>query len=251
MTAPTVALVDRAAGDLELDRVVRALQTQVDRDFAPVWGAPGRVAAAAGRRPQAGTWPIYLVREPQAGLGVHLDHHGHPFAEVRVAGDWTLAVSHHLLELLCDPHGRRFTRGPSIAPGAGGRDVRYLVEVCDPCATRTYTIDGVRVANFVTPDYYRSACAGAFDFLRALDRRLEVPLGCSVAWQDPADGRWHERRPDGTFARSRGPIDPDADSPRDDRDLALGDEDDRHDVSAARLAWRCGAQPRSNSRSRS
>ncbi|HEY4027637.1 MAG TPA: hypothetical protein VGO86_14515 [Candidatus Dormibacteraeota bacterium] len=231
MAAPTVALVNRASVDLELDRLARALQTQVDRDFAPVWGTPARVTAVSGRRPPSGSWPIYIVREPQAGLGVHLDHHEHPFAEVRVGDSWTLAVSHALLELLCDPGGRRFMRGPSVVPGAGDHEVRYLVETCGPCQVLTYTIHGMRVSDFVTPDYYRPDGVAAFDFLRTLERPLQVPRGCCLSWQDPGDGHWHERRPDGRFERSPHPIDPDARSPRDDRDRAFGD-DGRHDHSA-------------------
>ncbi len=178
------------------------------------------------------------MRQPQAGLGVHVDHHGHPFSEVRADGGWTLAASHALLEMLADPSGTRFKEGPAIEPGAAPRRVRYLVEICDPCERHDYTIDGVLVSDFVTPDYYRSeATAGtAFDFLRRLGRPLQVSRGGYLSWLDPADGRWHQRRPDGRFVTSGGRIHPDGGSPRDDRDRAFGDTDERHDLSAIRGA---------------
>lgn len=239
MAVPCVALVNRAPvllNDSDLDHVARALQIQVERDFAPVWGTPAQVVAAPGRRAPKGSWPIYVVPQPQAGLGVHVDHNGHPFAEVKAEDDWTITASHELLEMLASPRGSRFTEGPSIVPGAEGRRVRYLVEVCDPVQLFHYTVDRVRVSDFAMPDFYRAGArtGAAFDFLRTLAHALQVGPGCCQSWHDPADGHWHQLRPDGILSRSRRPADPAADSPRDDRDQAFGQEDDHHDLSAIR-----------------
>lgn len=234
MAAPLVVLVYRSLESLgagSLDRVARALQTQVDRDLDPVWGVKARISVAEGDQPPAGAWPIYVVDQPRTGLGVHVDRHGRPYAEVRAGADWSLRASHELLEMLTDPDGQRFMLGRCLGSRARRRQVGYLVEVCDPCQVFHYAIDGVAVANFVTPDYYRAAApvGTALDFMRELRRPLEVPRGCYLSWQDPSDGHWHQKGPDGGVSRSRQPIDPHR-NPREDRDRAWGRGGARHEL---------------------
>jgi hypothetical protein len=219
-------------GAARLIHVAQSLQTQVDRDFSAAWGARARVRAAPGTAAPDGTWPIYLVGGHEMGPGIHAGDGGDPFAEVTCGDGWTLAASHVLLEMIADPRGDRLMDGPRPAPGTGRRPVRYLVEVCDPCQVFHYVIDGVEVSNFVTPDYYR-ADAMAVDFLRLIRRPLEVWPGCSLAWQDPEDGHWHQKRPDGTFARSAEPIQPGR-RPREDRDRAFPEDAGRHTLAAIR-----------------
>lgn len=225
---PAVALVDRTATPLApacVVHVARALQTQVDRDFGPAWGARARVTAAAEGVPP-GAWPMYLVDSPDTGYGIHLDDGGTPFAEVGAGGGWTLAVSHLLLEMIADPRGDRLVDGPGIGSHLTHRRVKYLVEVCDPCLVFHYVIDGVEVSDFVTPDYYRTD-GTAVDFLRLLRQPLEVRPGCSLSWQDPDDGHWHQLRADGTLARSPRRVDP-ARSARQDRERAFPGDAGRH-----------------------
>lgn len=238
MAAPSVVLVHRsleAPRAASLDRVARALQTQLDRDLDPAWGVRARLAVADGVPWAAGTWPIYVVDEPRTGLGVHVDRHGRPYAEVRAGEHWSLAASHALLEMLADPEGRRFMLGRCPGSRSPRCQVGYLVEVCDPCQVYDYTIHGVLVSNFVTPDYYRAdAPAGtALDYMRELRRPLQVPPGCYLSWRDPGDGHWHQKGPDGVVVRSSRPVAPDR-NPRADRDLACGAGAERHDVAAAR-----------------
>jgi len=242
MAAPSVVLVYRSLegpGPGSLDRVARALQTQVDRDLAPVWGVKARVSVADEERWPSADWPIYVVDEPRAGLGVHVDRHGRPYAEVLTGPDWSVRASHELLEMLADPDGQRFMLGRCVGSRARRRQVGYLVEICDPCQVFHYAIDGIGVSNFVTPDYYRAAApAGtALDFMRELRRPLEVPRGCYLSWQDPSDGHWHQKGPDGVVSRSRRPIDPHR-NPREDRDRACAAGDERHDLVASGSAAR-------------
>jgi hypothetical protein len=229
MAAPAVVLIDRSVTPVSsrgLAHVARALQTQVDRDFGPVWGARAAVSAGETAGPPAGTWPMYLLDAPEAGFGVHLDESGSPYAEVCAGVGWTLAASHLLLEMIADPRGDRLMDGPDFGSYFTYRRVRYLVEVCEPCRTFHYVIDGVEVSDFVTPDYYRME-GTAMDFLRLLRRPLEVRSGCSLCWQDPDDRHWHQKRADGALARSADPIDP-ARTARQDRERAFPEDADRH-----------------------
>lgn len=236
MTGPDIVLVDRSresTSTARLTRVTRALQAQVDRDFGMVWGCRAQVGLAPSGTTPAGAWSISVVDGPVAALGIHLDDEGRPYAVVRKGTYWTLAVSHVLLEMIADPAGTRFMDGLDISPRAPLRRVRYLLEVCDPCQVFHYEIDGIAVADFVTPDYYRADAAPgtAFDFLRRVRRPLEVARGCDLSWHDAADGHWHRKRPDGTFAISEEPYDPEG-NPRAGRDGAFGDGTGRNDLQA-------------------
>jgi hypothetical protein len=240
MAEADIALIDRSrapSSTMRLTQVAKALQTQMDRDFSMAWGARARISPAPAGTTPVGVWSISIVDSPDDGPGIHVDAGGAPHGVVRAGRDWTLAVSHLLLEMAANPRGDRFIEGLDATPGASPHRVRYLVEVCDPCELHHYEIDGIRVSDFVTPDFYRAGAARgtAFDFLRRLRRPLDVPRGGCLSWHDPADGRWHQKRPDGAYAISGGPADPRA-NPRADRDLAFPGGRDRHDIQAIRRA---------------
>jgi len=241
MPGPDIVLVDRSrepAGTPRLEQVARALQTQVDRDFSMVWGVGARVGAAPAGTTPAGAWSISVVHGGVAAPGIRAGADGCPHAVVRSGPDWTISVSHALLEMISDPDGTRFIEGIDVTPGTPVRRVRYLLEVCDPCQVFHYEVDGVPVSDFVTPDYYRvdAAPGTAMDFLRRLSRPLQVARGGYLCWQDPADGRWHQKRPDGAFTISADPLDPGG-NPRADRDAAFAGDSARHDVQAIRRAY--------------
>ena len=241
MAGPTVALIDRSAvpaSQASLVHVAQALQTQVDRDFGPAWGARATVTAAAGSGAPPGAWPMYVVDTSEAAFGVHLGNGGAPYAEVCAGQGWTLAASHLLLEMIADPRGDRLMEGPEFGSCLTNRRVRYFVEVCEPCRTFHYVIDGVDVSDFVTPDYYR-ADGTAVDFLRLLRRPLEVRPGCSLSWQDP-DGHWHRKRADGSLARSSNPIDPSR-CARQDHEGAFPEDSGRHALFGVRRGGRSSA----------
>ena len=239
MPGPDIVLIDRSrdpVSTMRLTQVMRALQTQIDRDFGMAWGERVQLGVAPAGTTPAGVWSISIV-DRAAELGIHLDEDGNPSAAVNAGGDWTLAVSHVLLEMVANPLGQRFIEGQDITPHAPVRRVEYLVEVCDPCEVYHYEIDGVQVSDFVMPDYYDADAAPgtAFDFLRRLRRPLQVPRGGYLTWRDPADARWHQKRPDGAFSISSGLADPNR-NPREDRDRLLPGGRNRHDVPALRRA---------------
>jgi hypothetical protein len=218
----------------QLDSVVEALQAQVDRDFTPIWGVHALVQAID--RNQAvpkGAWPMRILDQSDAGLGVHLDNHGKPFAEIQAGADWTITASHEMLEMLVDPLGKKLISDRDIDPASDGHQVQYLVEVGDPVEVFAYQINGVSLSDFITPEFYdlNAAPGTSYDFLNQLQSALEVPAGCYISWLDPQDGRWHQKQPDGSFitARSKASF---KENPRDERDAAFTDEENaaRHDL---------------------
>jgi hypothetical protein len=227
----------RRISPAELAAVAAALQIQVDRDFFPVWGKRAQVLALGSGDPvPSEAWPMTILDKPQYGLGVHLDVAHKPFAEIEATADWSVTASHELLEMLEDPLGHKFISGPDIDPSVPPHQVRYLVEVGDPCEAFAYSINGVAVSDFLTRSYYDPHATGtAFDFLGRLAGPFDVPPGGYISWIDPVDGRWHQKTPEGLFTRSPREADSTR-NPRDDRDGAFGGEEGqaRHRLSPIR-----------------
>ena len=218
----------------ELDSVAQALQIQVDRDFTPIWGVHALIQAIdRNQTVPKGAWPMRILDKSDAGLGVHLDKNGKPFAEIQAGTDWSITASHEMLEMLVDPLGKKLISDGDIDPASDGHQVEYLVEVGDPVEVFAYQINGVSLSDFITPEYYDlNAPAGtSFDFLNQLQSALEVPAGCYISWLDPQDGRWHQKQPDGSFITARAKADFKK-NPRDERDVAFTDEENatRHDL---------------------
>ena len=78
-----------------------ALQTQIVRDFAPVWRRPATVTAYARLEDMPiDAWPVIVSDSiPYQAEGIHLDKDGHPFSLVKYGASWTLTSSHEVLEL--------------------------------------------------------------------------------------------------------------------------------------------------------
>ncbi|MBV9606310.1 MAG: hypothetical protein JO027_14435 [Solirubrobacterales bacterium] len=195
----------------ELSRVAAALQIQVTRDLQPEWGVSGVVAAFPTLEvvpPEF--FPLVVTKRalPLQRLGFHFTLGGLPFGVVAYGDgkEWTVAASHELMEMLCDPWGQRTVLGPSLADrkaeaiqsaaggaAAGARrgavkpqgSVRYIVEVCDPCEESTYTIGDVVVSEFVTPAYYdtRATSSGPYSSQGNIGEPLQVLAGGSISWR--------------------------------------------------------------------
>jgi hypothetical protein len=248
MSVHKVALIDKTEHRVvppdDLARYAAALQVQVDRDLAPQWGVQADISVlAAGKAIPKGTRLVKIVDDlPGNQGGVHLDVHGHPYAEAVNGDQLSIAISHELLEMLVDPQGTRFRQAIDCDPYSGGQRVHYLLEVCDPCEITSYEINGVQVSDFIFPAFYDPYAEGPFDQCRTLAAPLPrpVPYGCYISWIDPLDPpdppdrrTWHQQRPDGTFvivAATPGA------NPRDDRDALLA-QANLHNIPAIYQEW--------------
>ncbi|MGZ4298643.1 MAG: hypothetical protein ACXVE4_14650, partial [Solirubrobacteraceae bacterium] len=224
----------------ELLWVASALQTQITRDFGPVWGVSAVVTpflALEHVPPQYS--PVIIARKelPRGEHGFHLAADGRPFALVHRGADWSVTASHELMEMVLDPAGVLTASAPSLrdryyevmreTPWAGAHDatdegtiadtvggaaakkykgqgmVDYLVEPCDPVEDADiYTIDGVKVSDFVTPHYYDSfgPTGRRYSFLGTLKEPFQICDGGYVSWRthDPRNSVWlaHAEPPD-------------------------------------------------------
>lgn len=177
----------------ELTLVGAALQKQASRDFGPIW----HIDATVDVFPRLevvplGYWHV-VIRDDIPGdeAGIHQQDNNHqPFALVRWATNWSLTASHEVLEMLADPFGNRLIAGDS--PKADQGRVSFLVEVCDPCqaATVAYSVNGILVSDFCTPDYFAPiGTAGArYCFTGAITAPRQVLDGGYLTWVYPGTG---------------------------------------------------------------
>lgn len=178
----------------DLVRVSAAVQKQVTDDFGPAWDIQATVDPVASLADiSPGYCPVVIRDDIGPSLsGAHWnDTHDQPFALVTYREeDWPFTVSHEVLEMLIDPLGKTFLTGPSLRPDQG--TVEYLVEVCDPCqdAQFGYAVNGVTVADFVLPAYYKAFGPGRYSFAGNVTQPRDVLQGGYVSWRDPATGDW-------------------------------------------------------------
>src|SRR4029453_1059708 len=157
--------------DGRLQQVIRAINRQLQEDFAPYWSRTARLrlegTSQAEPRPASasdmrGEAVIYLCREPGGGgdaLRYHkVNHRGIAYGFVftklcqALGEDWSITLSHEALELVLDPEANLLVKGPH--PTDPTREVYHWYEACDAVQDDPYRIDGVEVANFVLPLYF-------------------------------------------------------------------------------------------------
>ena len=194
-----VALVSEMdASDLsfsELTTVSAAISKQVARDFSPIWEVNATVDAFPSLNDvPPGYWPVTIqadIGDPTAA-GFHTDKNGNPFALVLFSPSWSLTASHEALEMLADPFGNRVVS--SRSPADDKTRVEILVEVCDPSedAQFSYTIDGVAVSDFYTPNYLDPVTAPGvrYGFTSALTQARQVLKGGYISFHDLTTDHW-------------------------------------------------------------
>lgn len=181
--------------DVDINDLVAALQEQVSRDFAPLWGIDATLHATQDD-PSSGSYTIILLDscENSNDLGFHVDTNNTPTAKCGVgdAQKYNVApssvISHELLEMLADPLCTRMVTVPN--------DPRqFLVEVCDPVSENYYQIGNITVSSFVTPRYFGYTNMGHYDQLGLLNAGIPtLGYGGMVMWFDGQ--KWSN-----TFAR--------------------------------------------------
>lgn len=185
-------LSDQQVGDALL-----ALEIQLNRDFAPRWGASALLQFVAGK-PDPGVEAIHVLDDSDQAnaLGYHLlDQADVPegFVFARTSGDgWPTTLSHELLEQLVDP----WVYLTALVPSWQGSPAALALEVCDPVEGDTYDVNGFALSNFILPLWFTpgplpSGSPALVDFLGRLSDPLSLTPGGYQAytrdlvnWQD-------------------------------------------------------------------
>jgi len=191
-----------------------AVQKQITRDFTSYWGLRATVNAFddLGSVP-SDYHPVVVFGDAQELMGqvefaiggqaaaqliddferdrlsgLHLNGFTRqPFALVEASDTWSVALSHEILELLADPYGNRLVA--AAHPRNPEQRVKYLLEICDPCQTTWYPVNGVPVSDFYTPRYFDPVDVdrSRYSFTGALERPLQILDGGYLSWIDPRD----------------------------------------------------------------
>jgi len=185
--------------DLDVKKMVDAIQVQIDRDWTPAWGIPAKLTVVPhGQKPPSGMWwqTIFDTADQAGALGYHdLTSAGLPIGKVFAkttleAGDRvSVTLSHEVLEMLGDPDINLM-----VQKGPRG----YAYEVCDAVEDDSlgYDINGVRVSDFVYPQYFETFWhkgAAKFDHLGHLSGPVpSLTHGGYMSYLDFTSGQWKQ-----------------------------------------------------------
>ena len=226
MSVPSIAVINFSTqlNDQDIQRAIRSVNRQVVEDFMPLWGA-GRVLKlhepvsdpadidTLALEPVYADSVIYLVDEGllAGALGFHdLNARDLPFGFVFVldTNDWTVTLSHEVLELIIDPTVNLFVPGPD--PRNPANLVLHTYEVCDAVERTTYRIDEIDVSNFLTPSYFTIGDARGTrnDFLGVDVPSFGVTRNSHIAFLDLSTGNFvteigQQAMPQKVMARGR------------------------------------------------
>jgi len=172
--------------DSEVKNVVRALQDQVQGDFAPVWGVSAELRfVPRGKQPEPNSWWLLIFDGPDQAemFGYHdITPNGLPIGKVfthaiRSAGfSWSAEASRELLSMLIDP---RINLSVFVPSSNGESGTLWDYEIVSPCQDEKfgYKKDGVLVSDFVTPAWFEpwaTRPSSRFDFRDQIAKPFEV-----------------------------------------------------------------------------
>jgi hypothetical protein len=161
---PTIYIQNQTSvlSDAQVQSAIAALQIQLDRDWQPVWGTTATLMFASRNQTVPTTaWLISMLDNSDyyGALGYHDEtSSGRPYGRVFAKDDitygysWTVTLSHELLEMMLDP----YINLTVFAQDSATSGLIYAYEVCDACEDDSlgYTINGVKVSDFVYPAWF-------------------------------------------------------------------------------------------------
>ena len=194
--------------DEQVQGAVGPLQTQVHRDFFPIWGIDADLTfVPQNNKPAAGAWWLTVFDDSDQAndLGYHdVTNEGLPIGKVFARSDlnnnssWTVTASHELLEMLGDPEINMtiFLQSDQTS------GTLYAYEVCDACEADNYgyEIDGVLVSDFVFPVWFQPSLTSApqFDFRTQITAPLQLLPGGYIGVLDVSSGiGWQQKTAQG------------------------------------------------------
>jgi hypothetical protein len=151
-----IACINRAKNSLDVSmaKLTAALQKCYDRHFLPVWGYP--IALYNTSRPKPTDWQLIYFDNPDQRKGLlgrhELTYRGQPiskiFVETVLASGETvsMAASHELFEMVLDPMANLWADK--------NKRTQYAYEVCDAVEEEYFTVDGLRMSNFLYPSWF-------------------------------------------------------------------------------------------------
>jgi hypothetical protein len=179
--------------DAALVTIAAALDRQIKEHFGPLFNIYCDVVATNSPLPTDWVIGMFKDADQPGALGYHdLTPNGLPLAKVfplldaQDGANLSTTISHELMEMLADPYLRL------AAQDNTGKFWAY--EVCDAVEADEYDIDGVKVSNFVTPEYFEPPTdlnGVKLDYLGKITKPFEVRPGGYMQWYDGTSG-WNQ-----------------------------------------------------------
>lgn len=201
----------------DLKDVAAAIQIQVSTDVKPIWDVDAEVVAYQRESDiPYHAWKVYIKDKLDIDVyGYHyVDDNGKPYAVLKYRDDWTLTLSHEIVEMLCDPYGDRLMSSEnffccqdcadgkgeceSILPAEVNGVKEVLVEVSDPSQSANFgyyvTVGSRKV--LLSDFYYRTyftdvrAVAGhKYSHTGAITRPKQILEGGYISFKNRS-GEW-------------------------------------------------------------
>ena len=185
------------ANDGDVQKMIPAFETQWNQDLNSVWGVGEASFAFTAKQtaPPAGSWwVVFLDNSDQAdALAYHdLTNEGLPISKVfvkTIAADkasLSVGATHEICEMAVDPWLNSAYQDQQGVFWAG--------EVCDPVEDDQYgyTIGGILVSDFVTPNWFgHQHATGDIDLQHHARAAFEVLSGGYAQKFDPQKG-WQQ-----------------------------------------------------------
>jgi hypothetical protein len=215
-----VALMNESTvvSDADVIAAINGLETQVHRDFAPVWGINANLGfVPKGTAPEPGWWWLTILDDSdQAGaLGYHdLTDTGLPLGKVFAKTaqqngiSWTSTASHELLEMLADPEINLSV----FVQSSNTVGVLYAYETCDACENDSYIIDTIDVSDFVYPAWFQPSLPTGtqLDYMKLITQPLQLLAGGYIGIYNVTSGSgWQQITADKSPAamyKARAPV---------------------------------------------
>jgi hypothetical protein len=207
MPQPTTSIINFSSlTDDQALIAIRAVNRQIAEDFVPIWGNGRTLSLHAAsfdpmqpdtlaEEPVRGDSVLYMVNESTlpGALGYHdMNTAGIPvgFVFVLDQNDWTITLSHEALELIIDPTVNLMVPGPD--PRDPANWVLHAYEACDAVERMSYSIDGVAVSDFLTPNYFTLGDEKGTrnDFLGVGVKSFGVTPNSHISFFDLSTGTW-------------------------------------------------------------
>jgi hypothetical protein len=200
---PLIAVTNHSTvvNDTDVAKAVNAIQIQVSRDFAALWGVDAYLQFHAYEVDVPGAWRIGIFDDSDQAdaLGYHdFTADGLPlgkvFAKTTIddGASWTVCFSHETLEMLGDPDIVRAV----FVQDTDKSGIMYAYEVCDAVEADElgYDINDTLVSDFVTPKWFQVGQKGLMSHMASVKEALELAPGGYISYfRVPNHSGWEQK----------------------------------------------------------
>ena len=195
LTPVTIAIINESTvlTDAQVQTTMAALQIQIVRDFAPVWGCLAKfVFFGKNSTIPPAYWQMAIVDDSTVAdaLGYHdLTASGQPLGIVAAqttiqdGESWTVTLSHETCEILRDPF---INIACEVDNTAGVPTTFYSAEVSDACEDDQYgyLINGQLMSDFVYPNWFMPGMSAPYDHMGHVTAPFQLLSGGYISVLD-------------------------------------------------------------------